>query len=77
MKVKSSNKASFLLLLGLSLLIVGLVVISGDKFDIRKIQLKKKLKQTPITKQNTTLNFIELTLSEKNYNKLKKYRTEH
>ena len=74
MKVKSSNKSSFFLLLGLSLLVVLLVVFSGEKFDVSESSNKKGSKEVSFTKQNTTLNFIEITISEKSYNKLNKYK---
>lgn len=74
MKIKSSNKISYYLLLTLTLLVVVLVIFSGDKFGISEKSNKKHTQEISNTKQNTTLNFIEITLSKKNYNKLKKYR---
>ena len=75
MKVKSSNTATILLLTGLSLLVFLLIVFGNAPLsEAQEENLNIKEKEKPVVLQKTTLNFIEISLSEKNYNKLKKYR---
>ena len=74
MKVKSSNKKSILLLLVLSLLVIILVVLSGNGFDISESSNKKGTLNLPHVNQKTPLSLIEIVVSEKNYQKLEKYK---
>ncbi len=75
MKVKSSNTTTYILLIGLSVLVFLLIVFGNA--PVNEAQEKNqnlKEREKSVVLQETALNFIEIFLSEKNYNKLKKYR---
>ena len=66
MKLKTSNKQSFLFLAILIMLTILLLAISNIGSN-----KTKKYVDTPDFEQVTPLNFIQLTFNEKSYNKLK------
>lgn len=73
MKVKSSNSVSYILISSL-ILIVFILIFYGNPPVYETTKIDKDEKEYFSVSQKTTLNFIEINLSEKNYNKLKKYR---
>ncbi len=73
MKVKSSNTISYILISSL-ILMVFILIFYGNPPVYETTKIDKDEKEYFSVSQKTTLNFIEINLSEKNYNKLKKYR---
>jgi hypothetical protein len=69
MRLKSSNKKGFIFLTNLLVIVVVLLSLKG-------IYTKKPSKYllTPDFEQTTTLDFIQITLNEKSFKKLKKKR---
>ena len=73
MKVKSSNSASYILISSL-ILMIFILIFYGNPPVYQTTNIDKDEVEYFSVPQTTTLNFIEINLSEKNYNKLKKYR---